>query len=595
MIVFLLLLAAMPLAAQDVFSSGDAKPAQRENPCLVSNPNGNCKTFYYDPDAQNGLKDATAQCFAYTKTCKCDCWTMPNAKPAPTPLKPQAPITLPGGISTGATPRPNTPGWTPVPPGEVFGSGPGYMSPRPPPGQKILPGEVGPGIRAAVQAGKCKTALHNQRDIYLNCPGYVPDLVNDRLQPDPNAPDPAPSPIKLYGTISTSDQPPDGASDKGNGNGSRFGVGNINDADPPLLVTAKMMEGIDDCLKENLRSDIAMLPLTYAAQRYRGLKSIMTAYGVLGNANSVVADINKTLAPGQSLGDRSYEIGRLLCEGYSLGDALHPKGGDAGGEGPALDPIRPVNRPAIARPAGPKPTPAYRDPTVKSALERGITLEDHKALNGIAQANGWNIAVRDSNPYAMRWIGHPDAVAKPVDVKAKTLKPPTAQQLAKMSPAEKAAEAAKAPYYGLATAQGMTSGELSLLRLKQYKVDDPTKGYLLRTPEGKVMYSDIDIHGIYDKAGNDVWPKTPEGEKALIDGLNGSTLERMFQHGPQDVYPRRNDPTGPSFGPQPPVTIYTADGRTLFIDSIPKLEAAYREMGVDWNTIYPLPAARYAR
>ncbi len=579
------ILVAGLLHAQDVFASGDKPGASsvRRDPCKEVRQGGGCATFYYNVNDKDGLKNAQKQCSNFIKNCPkkpggCDCWTLEDGTPldgSKIDLRDRTAIPGPsGGPITGNTagnsggnsnrrPLPNT----------------DRNDETPHPGQRITPQDLGPRLTASVRDGKCKTTLYNQRDLYLNCPGYVPDLINDNLQKDPNAPDPNPSPIKLYGTVSTSDEPLPNTSDKGNGKGSRFGVGNINEADPPLLITAKILEGIDDCLKANLTSDIGMLPLAFATQRYRGLKSIMTAFGVLGNVNNVVHDINATLAPGQSLGDRSYEIGKLLCEGYSLGDAIRPKPGVPGyqnAEPPSLEPIRPITR---------KPTPTYKDPEVKAALERGIPLVDHKALQGLAQTNGWNIAIRDSSPYALRWIGHPNAVPKPVDVKAKTLKPNGSI----------AQSRANAPHFGLASAQGMTSGELSLLRLKGYTVDDPSKGFLLRNPEGKWMYSDIDIHGLYDKAGNDIWPTTKAGEAALIDTLNGSTLERMFQHGPQDNYLRRDDPRGPSFGPQPPATIYTHDGRVIFVSSSKELEAAYTQLGINFSAIYPRSLDQYPK
>lgn len=384
----------------------------------------------------------------------------------------------------------------------------------------------------------------------------------------------------------------------GNGQGTSpsVGAGNSDTADPLVLVSTKMLEGINDCLKENLGNDIALLPLNYVSQRYRGLKSIMTANGVMGGVGNIWNDLRETLGPGQSLAGRSYEIGRLLCEGYSLSESLSgPSAPGHDADSPGLDPIRPLNKAPIRRPAGPKPTPAYRDPTVKSALERGITLEDHKALSRIAQANGWNIAIRDSNPQALRWIGNPDAVSKPVDVKAKTLWAPTKDQLNRMTPSEKAAEAQRAAYYGLATAHGMSSVELSALRRKGYKVDGPGQGSVLRTPEGKVMYSGIGFQGIYDKAGKDVWPDTKPGQAALLARLSGTTVERAFEQGPQDRFTRRNDPRGPSYGPQPPVTIYTHDGRTIFAGSFQELESAYRELGIAWEKIYPRPASEYAK
>jgi len=72
-------------------------------------------------------------------------------------------------------------------------------------------------------------------------------------------------------------------------------------------------------------------------------------------------------------------------------------------------------------------------------------------------------------------------------------------------------------------------------------------------------------------------------------GRNGATLGRMFRHGPQDHYARRNDPTGPRQGAQPPATMYAHDGRNLFLNSVDAMGAAYREMGIAWESLYSRP------
>lgn len=534
------LVIAWCLLGQDVFSSGDrkktpAKPSRQrdvlivretppENPCKSNRSMKDCGAFYYNPAEAGSLDNAKNQCFRF-------CAKYGGPGPA------CECYTVPDRWGAG---------------GAASVSEPIRPAIRPNVGPTVNPIETGPERRR-----------------------------------DSTAPDPAnPSPLRLYGGVTKTDGKDQ--SSKGNGGASRFGVGNINEADPPLLVTAQLLAGIDECLKENLLSDIAFMPLTIAAQRYRGLKSLMLGFGLVGNPATLVHDIQATMAPGQSLGDRSYEIGRLLCDGYQLKDLLNPvKSPLVDADGPGLPPVRPKGEAPAIPPGLGRPKPAYEDPLVQGTLARGIPLVDHKALQAMAVNKGLNIVVRDSSPYAMKWVGHPDAVSKPVDVKAKTLKPPGQYELAGMSAAEKAREKLKEPYYGLVSAHGMTSGELSLLQLKSYKVDDPSKGYLIRTAEGKMIHSDIDLHGLYDRAGNDAWPKSAAGEQILLREMNETTLMRMFEHGPQDAYPRRNDPKGPSYGPQPPATIYTHDGKVLFADSIASLKGIYQDLGIVWEKIYP--------
>jgi hypothetical protein len=540
--VLLGLVIAWCLLGQDVFSSGDrkktpAKPSRQpdvlivrepppENPCKSNRSMKDCGAFYYNPTEAGSLDNAKNQCFRFC------------AK---------------------------------------------YGGPGPACECYTVPDRGGAGGAASVSGGGGGPVVVPRTDpVRPQAPVPERGRVKDATAPDPANP----SPLRLYGGVSQSDK--DGQSSKGNGGGSRFGVGNINDADPPLLVTAQLLAGIDDCLKENLLSDIAFMPLTIAAQRYRGLKSLMLGFGLVGSPATLVHDIQATMAPGQSLADRSYEIGRLLCDGYQLKDLLNPhKSPLVDADGPGLAPVRPKGEAPAIPPGLGRPKPAYEDPLVQGTLARGIPLVDHKALQAMAVNKGLNIVVRDSSPYAMKWVGHPDAVSKAVDVKAKTLKPPSQYELAGMSAAEKAREKLKEPYYGLVSAHGMSSGEISLLQLKGYKVDDPSKGMLIRTAEGKMIHSDIDLHGMYDQAGNDAWPKSAAGEQILLREMNETTLVRMFQHGPQDNFLRRNDPKGPSYGPQPPATVYTHDGRVLFADSIASLRGLYQDLGIAWEKIYP--------
>ena len=137
-------------------------------------------------------------------------------------------------------------------------------------------------------------------------------------------------------------------------------------------------------------------------------------------------------------------------------------------------------------------------------MQRGITLEDDKTLSQIAVKEGKIIVVRKiSNSAALRWIGDPRAVPKPVQVKAKTLR--------------------QGPYAGLASAEDLSPEDISALEKEGFRVATPKeisalkqKGEivgnfehdpgiadhkLIINPDGKVLYSDVDIHGVYDLNG----------------------------------------------------------------------------------------------
>ena len=424
---------------------------------------------------------------------------------------------------------------------------------------------LGPRLQQAVRENRC--TMQRGSDVSaLHCPGYNPDLPGDRLHRDPTSRvntgnDPGDSPIRLYGTVTQTDTP--NTSTNGTGDtppGSRFGVGNINEADPPLLITAKLLEGIDDCLKESLAADMVSLPLSYALQKARGLKTIMMAFGYVTTSQSLVADLEALRQPGQPLGDVAYDVGKLLCEGYSLHDAIQHK-------------------------AAPEPAPAPRQRLAagnppKSALARGMPLVDDKALRAIAQQDDLIILTRDSNPEAMRWIGRNDAVPKPLEVKAKTLKRPA-------RPSEAAPdEHLYAPYYGLASARGMPAAQRVPLEQAGYTIRGPDRGELILDRQGNAMYSDTDLHGAYHAGGTDAW------SDGLGQRMNDSTLERMIQHGPNDNSPGRNTPGDPSFGPQPPVTAYTPDG-VVHLNTMAEMRDFYRAHNMAFDQIYPRPLAEY--
>jgi hypothetical protein len=70
---------------------------------------------------------------------------------------------------------------------------------------------------------------------------------------------------------------------------SRFNVGDINQADPALLVTAKILEGWDDCAKAKFGASIALLPLRFVVDKYRGLQTIATAFGYGASIPTLIA------------------------------------------------------------------------------------------------------------------------------------------------------------------------------------------------------------------------------------------------------------------------------------------------------------------
>ena len=372
----------------------------------------------------------------------------------------------------------------------------------------------------------------------------------------------------------------------------RFGVANINDADPDLLVTAKILQGWDDCAHENMFANLVLLPVSYVVDKVRGLKTIALIFGYGSSTANLIQDINALRSPGQSLGDAAYLVGKLLCQGYDLKSILarvpklRPKGATETGVAPP--PSKPAPK-AAPETDGVHPPPKL-DPKV-SPIGRGMTLLDDLALRSFAATKNLMLVIRDSNIYAGRWIGNPKAVPKPESLKVKTLKPP--ENLAALTPARRAEEAKLEPFYGLVSARGLSAAERKAIENKEefgkklYKILDPCDGEVITTIDGKYIYSDIDIHGVYDLKGHQV-----DGE-IVGELLHGTTTERFFMHGGQDEFALRNDPKGGSFGPQPPVTVYMPSGQLVHLDTMAQMKSFYTAHGIPWEAIYPLPLGTY--
>jgi hypothetical protein len=338
---------------------------------------------------------------------------------------------------------------------------------------------------------------------------------------------------------------------------TRFHVGNINDADPALLVTAKILEGWDDCEKEKLSRSLLMLPATYLLQKLRYLQSIMMIYGYGSTAQALIEDIKGLQEPGQTLGQSAYRLGRLLCEGYDLKDIL------------------------AKRPGKPKDEPPRSTPKV---LNNGITVVDDLLLRHFVAAHRIILVLRDSNVFAARWMGLSNAVPKPMTLKAKALKPP--EEPGSLTPIQRQDERAYEPYYGLASARGLSAQQRQEITNAGFTIQPKCNGEVITTRKGDYIYSDVDVHGIYGADG--AWA----GSNPALKSLNGTTTQRFFQHGAQDDYFSRNNPRSPSFGPQPPVTVYTPEG-TVQLSTMAEMRDFYIKNGIDWHALYPLPLEQY--
>jgi len=208
-------------------------------------------------------------------------------------------------------------------------------------------------------------------------------------------------------------------------------------------------------------------------------------------------------------------------------------------------------------------------PPASDPVSRGMPPAVDDALKALAKKNKWTIIVRDSNPAAERWMGQKGYLPKPQGLKQKSI------------PYDPAKPMSEQPYAGLVRADKLSAQEQQL----GYKID-PSTG--LVSQDGKYFYSDIDLHGVYDSAGNDV---TDQFFNELIKDpqYRNSPLQELVQHYPQDRWPLRNT-SGPNYGPQvgdgKTATAYLPNS-TVSLQTLAQMKALYAQNKINFSWLYP--------
>ncbi len=401
-----------------------------------------------------------------------------------------------------------------------------------------------------------------------------PSTPPPRKIPPPQSPDPdepATVPVPRPPAFPPGAQP-GGTPDPGPGR-YKFGT-----PDPPFMFADGMSKGMGDCFAENLPTDLATAPLA-VIKRLERLRKAVEIIGKAGSIYAIYEDIN-AYDPRADPYETGKWLGKLICDGKDLREAVHQrkKAGAEKQEPPETPPHQPAqddnspNPPAQKQPPSANAgefTPKTHFPPAPDPLKRGMPLEDHKQLRQLAVDEHKIVVVRDSNPWAMRWMGRPRHIPKPQDLKAKTI------------PYDRTKPAKDNQFAGLASAQGLSDADRRTLLAKGYTIRGESQ--LIVDPDGNRLYSDTDLHGVYDANGNDAW------SEGIQKKMNDSFLERMIQHGPQDNWPVRNDPmmAGPNAGPKPPVTAYLPDGTTQHMQSIEDMKQFYQAHGMNWQSLYP--------
>jgi hypothetical protein len=134
------------------------------------------------------------------------------------------------------------------------------------------------------------------------------------------------------------------------------------------------------------------------------------------------------------------------------------------------------------------------------------------------------------------------------------------------------------------------------LNFKGYTVD-VAPPHLVRDNRSRALYSDVDLHGVYDMNGNNAIPSDALENKKFYRDMNDDLKEDLVMHDPMDNWDLRNS-NATNCGPQvvngQSVTAYVphklfgifSTVRTVHLDSIEAMRDFYVAFGMDWNELY---------
>ena len=299
-----------------------------------------------------------------------------------------------------------------------------------------------------------------------------------------------------------------------------------------------------------------------------GLKS-----SVLGGPNGLGALASRGPGALDEASNAAGATGRPLRG--TVDSSGEPAAGTAGGNGGPGEPAGGGNAPSKPAPSDESSGPSAGSeefPPASDPVSRGMPPSVDNALKALAKKNKWIIVVRDSNPAAERWVGQEGYLPKPQALKAKSIPYDPAQPMSEQ------------PYAGLVRADKLSPLEKQL----GYKIDPGTG---LVSQDGKYFYSDIDLHGVYDSAGNDV---TRQFFNELMKNpqYRNTSLPDLIQHYPQDWWQFRNNPevAGTNYGPQvgggKTATAYLPDS-TVRLETLAQMKALYSENNINFSWLYP--------
>ncbi len=246
-------------------------------------------------------------------------------------------------------------------------------------------------------------------------------------------------------------------------------------------------------------------------------------------------------------------------------------------------------------------------PAVSEPRRYGLTAEEDHALRTMTDkiimvraGNAVRVDLLDPNGRGAEFAGK--LVAKTDDVHFKTNRNPASKyhgivcagpkdpEMMRFIEQHNAKVAARAPGYENRRAWTSFEEDFEGIRAEVFeetdlRIGDASEDYVVRNKDGKMLFSDVDLHGVYDrKTGNGLNTNDPALQTEINQKLGGEVIK----HGGQADWSLRMDleETGAIYGPLPPVLAYV-DGKCVRLETWEDMKAFARDHNIKLEAQFP--------
>lgn len=118
--------------------------------------------------------------------------------------------------------------------------------------------------------------------------------------------------------------------------------------------------------------------------------------------------------------------------------------------------------------------------------------------------------------------------------------------------------------------------EIIYLQSQGFTVSGPEESYLVRDAEGRAVFSDIDLQGVYD-----AFTGKPKYVTSIREELNNDFGRKLVRHGPLDDYAKRFE-----VGIKLPLTVYRPRLPSVQVTTLREMRHLYNFYGINFEAIW---------